>query len=1320
MDVFTPVFDRFRFYADGTESGSVALANENTNISVNLTGGDAIVLLRMRVQNTTATAGLSTDDYVIEWSKNGGAYGNGAEISTNTTFTQLVHGNATTNRLTAGTGSFQAGRQIESTGTLDFLHNASTYVEHVIGFKIIQANVNDGDTLDFRVTLNFGTPGMTNSVTPRITVRKFTVDQQHFRFRNDDGSETTATWKLALDTNYSDNVFDTNVRLRIGLRNTGSTSVLVPMLNLHYRKNGGSWVPSGTAASDARITDSSNLTNGGATTQQITSGTFTAGQTLDTSNALASSFTLPAGNDAEFEFCVQFRDVDLATDDTVEFALGSFDSTFSPTFQPPTLTVIPKFTALSSSATGTIATTLGKTAASVTTTVANPVTGTVSATLNLVTASLSGFLPITGTASIAFGPEEFNLDAVVFDGTNDYLTRGAAWTSAADSSQLLVSFWIRKTSVPGAFQNLIKSTNSFIIIRLETTGRISFSLNDPTLTTNCNYATTTNVCDGNWHHVIAAFDTNFASTSKIRKIYIDGVLETLSTDSNSASAMTIDFTDTNWAIGGNTNGANKLDGEMAEIYFAPGQFLDLTVAANREKFRSSVGRAKYVGTDGSLPTGTAPYLYLHLDDAETANNFASNTGTGGGMTVNGALSTASSEPPVQTTNPLTISISAASVVFITSTVAATLQLPVVSISETTANPVVGFIPKIVAYNPNDKASVVTLSNSNKTVTTNGAGNVYGSVRTNMARAGKIYFEVAVTTRGNATEDSHIAVANAGASVSTWLGQSNSVAYYANGAVYANGSNQVTISSYTNGDVIMCAYDSNTGQIWFGKNGTWGGTGNPGAGTGQQYISTSLGPRVFAGQTVYDLTHSGTIRTKSADFSHSIPSGFSALEDTNYGINLLNVAASATASESFIGTVSATLNLITVSATAIETMSGSIATTIPMLTLSLTALAANPISGDIATTIPMLIISISALNVDPVMGTIAAALKLVTVSISALERMLGTIAATPNLITLNAQAQERFIGTVSATLTIVSVSATASERFIASVAATLPMITTASATTVLNPVTATVSATLSQIVLALSATETLSGSISTTLALVVPAITASENFLATASTTLAGPTVNAQAIERFIGNVNATIALAVLSIQAQERFVASISTTLQNVAADLDAIETFITAIATTLPKVSVSLSAAENFIGNISTTLSIAVNVNTIETFIASGDVTLFVPTIDAQAITRNIAVGSIELGKVAVAIDAYITPAGIGTITLTNVPVVSAQAIVTYIGNVATTLKGPAITASLLVQIFRDEDMARIAGHYKPETNISTTLTINTRIGGFKARNIG
>ena len=174
--VFTPDVDAFRFYSDGTESGSSPKAAEDTNIELDATG-DAQFHLRYRIQNTTAEAGAGTDDYALEVSKNSGSYAavtaSSSDVQSDTA-SGLTADAATTNRATNGisdgTGSFVAGEQEETNGVIENIAlTASNFTEHVWACKLIDADLGDGNTLDFRVTLNAGAPGMANSVTPRIT-----------------------------------------------------------------------------------------------------------------------------------------------------------------------------------------------------------------------------------------------------------------------------------------------------------------------------------------------------------------------------------------------------------------------------------------------------------------------------------------------------------------------------------------------------------------------------------------------------------------------------------------------------------------------------------------------------------------------------------------------------------------------------------------------------------------------------------------------------------------------------------------------------------------------------------------------------------------------------------------------------------------------------------------------------------------------------------------------------------------------------------------------------------------------------------------------
>lgn len=178
--LFAPDADAFRFYDDGTESGSSPKAAQDIDIELDATG-DAQFHIRYRVQNQGSDAGLTTDDYALEVSKNSGSFAAVTAASSDVqsdTASGLTADGATTNRatngITDGTGSFVAGEQEETNGVIeDHQLTASNFTEHVWACKLINSDLGDGDTLDFRITLNAGAPGMTNTVTPRISTPSF-------------------------------------------------------------------------------------------------------------------------------------------------------------------------------------------------------------------------------------------------------------------------------------------------------------------------------------------------------------------------------------------------------------------------------------------------------------------------------------------------------------------------------------------------------------------------------------------------------------------------------------------------------------------------------------------------------------------------------------------------------------------------------------------------------------------------------------------------------------------------------------------------------------------------------------------------------------------------------------------------------------------------------------------------------------------------------------------------------------------------------------------------------------------------------------------
>ncbi|RYZ21201.1 MAG: hypothetical protein EOP49_47160, partial [Sphingobacteriales bacterium] len=134
------------------------------------------------------------------------------------------------------------------------------------------------------------------------------VNQTKYRWRNDDGSETAATWRAAENTAITLNDTSSVLRCRLELQNnSGSTHTVNE--SLEYSSNAGAtWTTMTGAASDAfRYQSSANVTNGGATSNQMgtaTAGTFTAGKIISAVPAPAS-YTIASGNKTEFEWVIK-------------------------------------------------------------------------------------------------------------------------------------------------------------------------------------------------------------------------------------------------------------------------------------------------------------------------------------------------------------------------------------------------------------------------------------------------------------------------------------------------------------------------------------------------------------------------------------------------------------------------------------------------------------------------------------------------------------------------------------------------------------------------------------------------------------------------------------------------------------------------------------------------------------------------------------------------------------------------------------------------------------------------------------------------------
>lgn len=174
------------------------------------------------------------------------------------------------------------------------------------------------------------------------------VVQTGFRARNDDGSETTATWKAALNTNWYQ-PYGQNFRLRILTERDSLANGWNVQHLLQASYNGGAYFAVTTATSIVKIVSSTYFTDGDDTTQQLGSLTWTGdvgdeGMISGTTDNTTATMFYDLGNDMEFEFevCMQVIEADVSIRDTIAFR--GYDNTGATTYsggysETPTLTV---------------------------------------------------------------------------------------------------------------------------------------------------------------------------------------------------------------------------------------------------------------------------------------------------------------------------------------------------------------------------------------------------------------------------------------------------------------------------------------------------------------------------------------------------------------------------------------------------------------------------------------------------------------------------------------------------------------------------------------------------------------------------------------------------------------------------------------------------------------------------------------------------------------------------------------------------------------------------------------------------------------------
>ncbi len=226
----------------------------------------------------------------------------------------------------------------------------------------------------------------------------------------------------------------------------------------------------------------------------------------------------------------------------------------------------------------------------------------------------------------------YKAQGVRFSG--DSFRRGSDFSGNADGKLGLVSIWFKRFGLIGQ-EKLLWSVRSIKFnIRYQTDNKLRIS--DDNSSVNLDLRSTTAVTDtSSWHHLLASWNLNTTTA----QLYLDGVEDA---DVVKANNGNIDYTGANHSLGSAFNGSLAIDAELADPYINYKEWLDLSVEANRLKFRNVIGKPEFLGANGELPTGTSPIAHFTGEAAEW--NAGQNRGTGGNFTMSGSVTDATSSP----------------------------------------------------------------------------------------------------------------------------------------------------------------------------------------------------------------------------------------------------------------------------------------------------------------------------------------------------------------------------------------------------------------------------------------------------------------------------------------------------------------------------------------------------------------------------------------------------------------------------------------------------------------------------------------------------
>lgn len=197
-----------------------------------------------------------------------------------------------------------------------------------------------------------------------------------------------------------------------------------------------------------------------------------------------------------------------------------------------------------------------------------------------------------------------------FDGATDYLDANAL-TGVADGKAGTLAIWMRYANAASAVEYTFHSTGTRFAVSRTAAGQINIVGLNAAGSTILSLSTggSAPCAAAGTYAILASWD--LAAGAGTARLYVNdtsNVVETTYTDD------TIDYTVAENGIGGTVAGGNLFTGDIYSVWIDFTQRLNFATESVRRKFFDSNNNPVFLGRNGELPTGTAPGLYLGLDD----------------------------------------------------------------------------------------------------------------------------------------------------------------------------------------------------------------------------------------------------------------------------------------------------------------------------------------------------------------------------------------------------------------------------------------------------------------------------------------------------------------------------------------------------------------------------------------------------------------------------------------------------------------------------------------------------------------------------------